>query len=87
MKFSKDGASPDPQKVEAIKVAEPPPRNARELNSFLCTVQYNARIGKARWEMPSLSSYHPNQRATPNVGPDNRLMEENQCGFCGTVSK
>ena len=43
MKFSKDGASPDPQKVEAIKVAEPP-CNAKELNSFLCTVQYNARF-------------------------------------------
>lgn len=38
MKFSKD-----PQKVEAIKAAEPP-RNAKELNSFLCTVQYNARF-------------------------------------------
>ena len=36
MKFSKDGASPDPRKVEAIKAAEPP-RNAKELNSFLCT--------------------------------------------------
>ena len=43
MKFSKDGASPDPQKVEAIKAAEPP-RSAKELNSFLCTVQYNARF-------------------------------------------
>ena len=43
MKFSKDGASPDPRKVEAIKVAESP-RNAKELNSFLCTVQYNARF-------------------------------------------
>lgn len=41
MQFSKDGASPDPRKVEAIKAAEPP-RNAKELNSFLCTVQYNA---------------------------------------------
>ena len=30
-------------KVEAIKQAEPP-RNAKELNSFLCTVQYNARF-------------------------------------------
>ena len=28
--------------MEAIKAAEPP-RNAKELNSFLCTVQYNAR--------------------------------------------
>ncbi|PFX29990.1 Retrovirus-related Pol polyprotein [Stylophora pistillata] len=43
MKFSKDGASPDPRKVEAIKAAKPP-RNAKELNSFLCTVQYNARF-------------------------------------------
>ena len=43
MKFSKDGASLDPRKVEAIKAAEPP-RNAKELNSFLCTVQYNARF-------------------------------------------
>jgi len=34
MKFSKDGASPDPRKMEAIKAAEPP-RNAKELNSFL----------------------------------------------------
>ena len=43
MKFSNDGASPDPRKVEAIKAAEPP-RNAKELNSFLCTVQCNARF-------------------------------------------
>ena len=43
MKFSKDGASPDPRKVEAIKATEPP-CNAKELNSFLCTVQYNARF-------------------------------------------
>ena len=43
MVFSKQGASPDPQKVEAIKAAEPP-RNAKEMNSFLCTVQYNARF-------------------------------------------
>ena len=34
MVFSKEGASPDPMKVEAIKQAEPP-RNAKELNSFL----------------------------------------------------
>ena len=31
MVFSKEGASPDPMKVEAIKQAEPP-RNAKELN-------------------------------------------------------
>ena len=43
MVFSKEGAPPDPMKVGAIKQAEPP-RNARELNSFLCTVQYNARF-------------------------------------------
>ena len=43
MVFSKEGASPDPMKVEAIKQTEPP-RNAEELNSFLCTVQYNARF-------------------------------------------
>ena len=29
--------------MEAIKAAEPP-RNAKELHSFLCTVQYNARF-------------------------------------------
>ena len=43
MVFSKEGASPDPMKIEAIKQAEPP-RKAKELNSFLCTVQYNARF-------------------------------------------
>ena len=43
MVFSKDGASPDPKKVKAIKAAKPP-RNAKELKSFLCTVQYNARF-------------------------------------------
>ena len=44
MKFSEDGASPDPRKVDsAIKAAEPP-CNGKELNSFLCTVQYNARF-------------------------------------------
>lgn len=41
MVFSKEVASPDPVKVEAVKGAEPP-RNAKELSSFLCTVQYNA---------------------------------------------
>ena len=35
----KEGASPDPTKVEAIKQAE-----LKELNSFLCTVRYNARF-------------------------------------------
>ena len=43
MVFSKEVASPDLVKVEAIKGAEPP-RNAKELKSFLCTVQYNARF-------------------------------------------
>lgn len=43
MVFSKERASPDPAKVDAIKEAVPP-RNAKELNSFLCTVQYNARF-------------------------------------------
>ena len=43
MVFSKEGASPDLTKVEAIKQAKPP-RNAKELNSFLCTVQYNGRF-------------------------------------------
>ena len=37
----KDGASPDPRKVEAIKAAEPP-RNAKELNSFLCEKKCSA---------------------------------------------
>ena len=41
MVFSKEGASPDPAKVEAIKEAEPL-CNAKEFHSFLCTVQYNA---------------------------------------------
>ncbi|KAK2557546.1 Retrovirus-related Pol polyprotein from transposon 17.6 [Acropora cervicornis] len=43
MIFSKDGASPDPRKVEAFKAAEPP-RYAKELNSFLLhysSIQYN----------------------------------------------
>ena len=35
--FSKEGVSPDPCKVQAIKEAGRP-RNAAELNSFLCTV-------------------------------------------------
>ena len=43
MVFSKEGASPDPAKVEAIKEAEPL-CNAKELHSFLCTVQYNAQF-------------------------------------------
>ena len=43
MVFSKEVASPDLVKVVAIKGAEPP-RNAKELKSFLCTVQYNARF-------------------------------------------
>ena len=43
--FSKDGVSPDPSKVQAIRATDPP-RSAKELNSFLCTVQYNARFMK-----------------------------------------
>ena len=43
MVFSKEGASPDPAKVEAIKEAEPL-CNAKELHSFLCTMQYNAQF-------------------------------------------
>lgn len=39
--ISKEGASSDPAKVEAMKEAKPP-RNTKELNSFLCTMQYNA---------------------------------------------
>ena len=41
MVFSKEGASPDPAKVEAIKEVEPLCK-AKELHSFRCTVQYNA---------------------------------------------
>ena len=41
--FSKEGVSPDPCKVQAIKEAGRP-RNAAELNSFLCTVRYSARF-------------------------------------------
>jgi hypothetical protein len=43
--FSKDGVSPDPSKVPAIRATDLP-RSAKELNSFLCTVQYNARFMK-----------------------------------------
>ena len=43
MVFSKDGAAPDPRKSEVISAAKPP-QNAKELNSFLCTVQYDARF-------------------------------------------
>ena len=53
MVFSKEGASPDPAKVEAIKEAEPL-SNAKELYSFLCTVQYNAQF---------IESYTPVERA------------------------
>ena len=53
MVFSKEGASPDPAKVEAIKEAEPL-CNAKELHSFLCTVQYNAQF---------IESYTPVERA------------------------
>ena len=53
MVFSKEGASPDPAKVEAIKEAEPL-YNAKKLHSFLCTVQYNAQF---------IESYTPVERA------------------------
>ena len=53
MVFSKEGASPDPAKVEAIKEVEPL-CNAKEFHSFLCTVQYNARF---------IESYTPVERA------------------------
>ena len=43
MAFSKERVSPDPQKVEATKAAETP-LNAKEMNSFLYTVQYYARF-------------------------------------------
>ena len=41
--FSKEGVSPDPCKIQAIKEAGRP-RNAAELNSFLCTVRYSSRF-------------------------------------------
>ena len=53
MVFSKEGAPPDPVKVEAIKEVEPL-CNAKEFHSFLCTVQYNARF---------IESYTPVERA------------------------
>lgn len=49
MVFSKEVASSDLVKLETLKGAEPP-RNAKELKSFLCTVQYNA---------PFIESYAP----------------------------
>ena len=45
--FSKDGVSPDPCKVKAIKSARRP-RNVAELNSSLCTVRYSSRFMEAR---------------------------------------
>jgi len=44
--FSKDGVSPDPCKVKAFKSAGRP-RNAAELNSFLCKVRYSSRFMEA----------------------------------------
>ena len=44
--FSKDGVSPDPCEVKAIKSAGRL-RNAVELNSFLCTVRYSLRFMEA----------------------------------------
>ena len=44
--FSKDGVSPDPCKVKAIE-SEGRPRNAAELNSFLCTVRNSSRFMEA----------------------------------------
>ena len=44
--FSKDGVSPDPCKVKAIK-STGRPRNATEHNSFLCTVRYSTRFMEA----------------------------------------
>ena len=45
--FSKDGVSPDPCKVKAIKSAGRP-RKAAKLNSFLCKVRYSSRFMEAR---------------------------------------
>ena len=45
--FSKDGVSPNPCKVKAMKSAGRP-RNAAELNSFLSTVRYSSRFMEAR---------------------------------------
>ena len=44
--FSKEGVSPDPCKVQAIKAAGCP-GNAAELNSSLCTVSYSSRFLEA----------------------------------------
>jgi len=44
--FSNDTVSPDPCKVKAIKSAGCP-RNAAELNSFLCTVRCSSRFMEA----------------------------------------
>ena len=41
--FSKEGVSPDCCKEQAIREAGRP-RNATELNSFLCTVRYSSRF-------------------------------------------
>jgi capsule polysaccharide export protein KpsE/RkpR len=46
--FSKDGVSPNPSKVQAIRATDPP-RSVKKLNSFLCTVQYNVRFMKKFW--------------------------------------
>ena len=46
--FSKDGVSPNPSKVQAIRATDPP-RSVKKLNSFLCTVQYNVRFMKEFW--------------------------------------
>ena len=43
--FSKYGDSPNPSKVQAIRATDPP-RSVKKLNSFLYTVQYNARFMK-----------------------------------------
>ena len=45
--FSKEKVSPDPCQVQAVKAAGRP-RNAVELNSFICTFRYSARFLEAR---------------------------------------
>ena len=44
--FLKDGVLPDPNKVQAIKMAGQP-RNATELNSFLSTLRYSLHFMSA----------------------------------------
>jgi hypothetical protein len=72
--FSKDGISPDPKKVQAVKDAVPP-TNVSELRSFLGMTNYSSRF------IPHYASITEPLRCLTCQSTDWKWDEEQQNGF------